>query len=239
MMFAIVAAVMAPARAQKLPLSASGREPARAAVLTGTLLSQDLAVIQSKTVVLTNSNAHHAIFRVPVDSRGVYRAAVPAGTYQINLDPSRDLLHYRRADVNARTGEEYVVDLFPVQRSGTAMTLHGDVALPDPTVYYEQFPATENLNLLIRYATRSLTGPTITYQGGSLLLITFDTVTIAGDTIRFDPSTLVATVEQASLIDVGGKVTHSTITNSPQVELRVKQRMLRITSKNASEEQKF
>jgi hypothetical protein len=236
--FAIIAGLTAPASAQGPPLSTLNRELAHEAVLTGAVFSEDYAVIQFKTVVLRNLSRSDAVFRIPVDLSGRYRTSAPTGVYQIELEAARDLLPYRRANVNTRAGEEYVVDLYPVPRTGTAMTLHGDIALPDPKVDYEQFPVIDDLNLVVQYETRMRTRDAITYNGLHLLL-TFDTVTVAGDTIRLDPATLVATVEHATRIDVAGKVTHTPITNSPEVELRAKERVLRITSATTSKERKF
>jgi len=224
--------------AQGPPLGALARELGRQAIVTGVVFTADYAVIQFKTVVLRNLSGSDATFRIPVDLSGRYRVSVPAGVYQIELEAAHDLLPYRRANVNTRPGEEYVVDLYPVQRTGTAMTIHGDIALADPNVDYEQFAVMNDLNLVIQYETRMKTRDIITYGGGHLLL-TFDAVTVAGDAIRLDPATLVATVEHATRIDVAGKLTRSSVANSVEVQLRAKERMLRITWPTTSEERKF
>jgi hypothetical protein len=233
----IASGLTGPAGAQ-VPPGAPARGAAHGAVLTGAVLSADYAVIQFKTVVLRNLSTSDAVFRMPVDLSGRYSIVVPAGVYQIGLEAAHDLLPYCRANVDARAGEERVVDLYPVPRTGTAMTLHGDIALADPRVYYEQFPVTDGLNLVIQYETRIKTRDAITYRGGHVLL-TFDTLTVSGDTIKLDPATLVATVEHATRIDIAGKVTSSLIANSPEILLRAKERALKITSATTSDERKF
>jgi hypothetical protein len=235
--FVIIAALAVLAGAQDPP-STPARDLAHKAGLAGAIFSADYAVIQFKTVVLRNLSRPDTVFRIPVDLGGRYRAAIPAGTYNIELEATPDLLPFHRANVNARAGGESVVDLYPVPRGGTATTLHGDLALPGPKLDYEQFPVIGNLNLLIQYQTRISTKEAITYKGRHLLL-TFDAVTIAGDSIKLDRATLVATVEHATRIDVGGKIRSSLISASPEVDLRAKERVLRITSANTREEQTF
>jgi hypothetical protein len=71
------------------------------------------------------------------------------------------------------------------------------------------------------------------------VVLTFDTVTIAGDAATLNPATMVATVEHASRLDLDGKVSQSIIPTSPRVELDINRRTIRIDSGTGSETLRF
>jgi hypothetical protein len=71
------------------------------------------------------------------------------------------------------------------------------------------------------------------------VILTFDTATIVGDAVTLIPTTMVATVEHASRLDLDGKVSQTTIPKSPRVELDITRRTIRVLSGTASETLRF
>jgi hypothetical protein len=220
----------------KIVLEAGGGAPAAEATLSGTVLSTDYAVIRWNAVVLRGSTTDHT-FRVSVDRSLGYNVTVPEGLYDIDIESGPGLLPYRRANLRVLAGHRYTVNLYPVQRTGYAMTIHGDIALPDPEARYEEFLAGGGLKLVVQYQKRSR-GDSVSYEGSPVVL-TFDTVTIAGDAATLNPATMVATVEHASRLDLDGKVSQSIIPKSPRVELDINRRTIRIDSGTGSETLRF
>lgn len=203
----------------------------------GTLLDPNGAVIVGKTVVLTNVSTGQ-VSTVSADIRGRYELPEVEGVYQLGLEDSPDLLPYRRAYCRIAAGSKIVVNLYPVQRTGFAMTVHGDVRLPDRSVSYDSFPLKgsargPSLNLVIQYEKRTSMNRTTIYEGRQTVT-TFDQITVSAPTITVNTDTLVASGADTAVIDLGGaKVT------APNFELDPTSRVLRIKREDKVETREF
>src|SRR5690349_11100908 len=159
------------------PCVALQRPSDRTGCVSGTLFDPKGAVIVGKVVVLTNVLTGHAT-KASVDVRGQYHVEVAEGIYELRFENASDLLPYKRARFRVLAAVQSIVNLYPVQRTGFAMTVQGDVPLPDPQVSYDTFqpkgPASSSgLNLVIQYGKRTSLNGTTTYEGRQVMA-TFD-----------------------------------------------------------------
>jgi len=202
---------------------------------SGTLFDPSDAVIVGKTVVLTNVSTGHAI-KASVGVRGQYDAELREGTYEAGLEDASDLLPYRRSRFRVTANTKFVINLYPVQRTGFAMTVQGDVRLPDPQVSYDTFEPQESLsesrlNLVIQYEKRISLNGTTTYEGRPVVT-TFDEVTLISQTILL--SGRIAAAPGTAVVDFGG--TKITV---PSAEINPESRIVRIKWRGKVEDRHF
>jgi RHS repeat-associated protein len=157
-----------------------------------------------------------------------YQAQYPYGVeYTATTNDREKYATYTRDSVS---GLDYAANRYYWSQWGRFLS-------PDPEASYEEFLAGGGLKLVVQYQKRSR-GDSVSYEGSPVVL-TFDTVTIAGDAATLNPATMVATVEHASRLDLDGKVSQSIIPKSPRVELDINRRTIRIDSGTGSETLRF
>jgi|HubBroStandDraft_1064217.scaffolds.fasta_scaffold30564_2 hypothetical protein len=195
----------------------------------------DVVIPEGGPVVLEPLHGKRST-RVPLGDLGEYRLKIPSGTYQIGFVSPRYFLPYRRAHIRISAGVRNVVNLYPAQRTGIALTVHGDVALPDPKLLYESYyPNKEepDLDMLIQYGRRVATATGINYEGGFLTL-TFDNLTLRTSALVLNQTTLTVEAPHKTLVDGG-----SFRLEADRASLNPRTRLITVYRGDAAEERHF
>lgn len=85
------------------------------------------------------------------------------------LSPSHVVLPFRRAPIDLRPGAIETLHIRPVYRGGVALTIKGDVPLPNPEIHYESV-GTTNDDVLVRYRLKEITDDKVEYRGPNLMI---------------------------------------------------------------------
>lgn len=165
----------------------------------------DVVIAEGGPVVLEGLQGKGSA-QVPLGKLGEYRLKVPSGIYEIGFASPRYFLPYRRARIRISPAARNVINLYPVGRAGVALTVQGDVALPDPKLLYESYYPDKDepdLDMLIQYEHRATIATGLKYEGGFLVL-TFDKLTLRTPALVLNQTTLVVEAPQKVFVDLGG-----------------------------------
>lgn len=173
---------------------------------------------------------------VPLDELGEYRLKVPSGIYEIGFPSPRHFLPYRRACIRILPGTRNVVNLYPILHTGVALTVHGDIPLPDPKLLYESYYPDKDepdLDMLIQYEHRAPIATGVKYEGGFLML-TFDKLTLRTSMLVLNQMTLTVEAPQKTLVDAG-----SLRLEADRASLNPRGRVIRLFRGDEAEERRF
>jgi len=176
-------------------------------------------------VVLRDLRQRTAV-EVGLDASAEYRLRVSPGIYEIQFLDLQSYLPYRRARVRL-AAEPYsiVMNVYLIPHTGTALTIHGDVSLPDPVLSYDDYHPDlkePDLDLLVQYRNRTQSANGWRYEG-PFLMVTFDAVTLRARTCYLDPATLMVTAADEAFVDLG-----SLRVRADRVELRPRDGAVRV-----------
>jgi hypothetical protein len=176
------------------------------AIVLGAVMDPTDAVVVGNTVLLRSYPDRTVAARAQVNHRGEYRCAVPAGAYTIELEDTRSTLPYERAPFRVRAGKEHVVNVYPVFRSGIALTIKGDEQLRDPSVETAEIRAgggEREWGCQVRYTQRAHRNGRVEF-GGTYLMLTCDLLTIRASDIAYHRKSSIITVEGRIKVSIGG-----------------------------------
>jgi hypothetical protein len=199
------------------PIATAGAQPAGAepGTVEGTDYDAFYGEYQWRDDVVAGNRGKGVVLRdvdtgvsveAALEGSGAYRTKAPPGTYEIQFLNERWILPYRRARFRVHGGTLAGINLYSIPHAGTALTAHGDRALPDPELSYDEYhpdEKTPDLNLLVQYHARREHWATVEYQGPYLML-TFDTLTLRARTLLMERGTLKVTASQDVFVDLNG-----------------------------------
>lgn len=174
--------------------------------------------------------------RVLLDETGGYRLKISSGIYELGFANPRHFLPYRRARILISPGTRNIVNLYPIQHAGVALTVQGDVALADPKLLYETYYPDKDepdLDMLIQYEHRTATPAAVKYEGGFLTL-TFDKLTLRASVLILNRTTLTVEVPQKTFVDLG-----SFRLEADKVSLNSRKRVITVFIGDSAEERHF
>lgn len=182
---------------------AEGPNCGNGCLLTGHVLDPNGARVLDNSVVISEAGSGREVARVGLSSEGFYRACLPAGVYAVSLADTRTVLPYRRAAFRIGRGE-HELDLWPVFRSGLALTTSGDRRMADPVAAFDSLSidgAGGELPVLIRYGRKRMVGDRAEYSGAGVML-SFDLVTVLARSVAVDKTHSRATAEGGVVVAV-------------------------------------
>ncbi len=173
---------------------------------------------------------------VPLGEMGEYRLKIPSGIYEIGFSNPRRFLPYRRARIRISPGARNVINLYPVARTGVALTVHGDVAVPDAMLLYESYYPDKNepdLDMLIQYGRRVAMATGLKYEG-RFLALTFDNLTLRTSALVLNQTTLMVEAPQKTFVDAG-----SSRLEAGRASLNPRKRVITVFRGDAADELHF
>jgi hypothetical protein len=195
----------------------------------------DTIALSGGPIILCDSH-QVTVASTKMNDMGRFRLSVAPGVYEIQLVDPREYIPYRRARFRLASDRHSTVNLYPISRAGWALTVHGDVALPDPQVAYDDYHPDEKnpeLDLLVQYNARKENGTQVEYEG-PFLMLTFDFLTLRARTLTVNKETLKATSRDGAFVDLG-----QTRMRVDSVELTPKARAIRLVTREETREIRF